>query len=113
MSGGIEDVMIWDCDMSQSYFGIEIKGTKKRGGYVRDVMVRDCTAARILFHSVGYNDDGSIWMIRECGGHAKHWNYVVLMSQVMSLRILYSQISGWESLGRGENNCCLWNYVSI
>lgn len=58
MSGGIEDVMIWDCDMSQSYFGIEIKGTKKRGGYVRDVMVRDCTAARILFHSVGYNDDG-------------------------------------------------------
>lgn len=58
MSGGIEDVAIWDCDMSQSLFGIEIKGTKKRGGYVRDVTVRDCTAARILFHSVGYNDDG-------------------------------------------------------
>lgn len=58
MSGGIEDVEIWDCDMSQSFFGIEIKGTKKRGGYVRDVTVRDCTAARIQFHSVGYNDDG-------------------------------------------------------
>ena len=58
MSGGVSDVRIWDCDMSSSMCGIEIKGTKKRGGYVRDVHVRDCSAARVLFHSVGYNDDG-------------------------------------------------------
>ncbi|RHP33979.1 glycoside hydrolase family 28 protein [Lachnotalea sp. AF33-28] len=58
MSGGVEDVCIWDCDMSRSMCGIEIKGTKKRGGYVKDVHVKDCRAARILFHSVGYNDDG-------------------------------------------------------
>lgn len=58
MSGGIDDVSIWDCDMSRSMWGIEIKGTKKRGGYVRNVRVCDCTAARILFHSVAYNDDG-------------------------------------------------------
>lgn len=59
MSGGVEDVKIWDCDMSNSLCGIEIKGTKKRGGYVRNVQVRDCQAARVLFHSVGYNDDGT------------------------------------------------------
>lgn len=58
MSGGVEDVHIWDCDVSKSLCGIEIKGTKKRGGYVRNVTVRDCLAARVLFHSVGYNDDG-------------------------------------------------------
>lgn len=58
MSGGIADVDIWDCDMSSSLCGIEIKGTKKRGGYVRNVSVRHCQAARVLFHSVGYNDDG-------------------------------------------------------
>ncbi|MFR8338993.1 MAG: glycosyl hydrolase family 28 protein [Eisenbergiella massiliensis] len=58
MSGGVDDVRIWDCDMSHSMCGIEIKGTKKRGGYVRNVHVEDCAAARILFHSVGYNDDG-------------------------------------------------------
>jgi len=58
MSGGVADVEIWDCDMGSSMCGIEIKGTKKRGGYVRNVRVRDCTAARVLFHSVGYNDDG-------------------------------------------------------
>lgn len=58
MSGGIDDVKIWDCDLKNSWFGIEIKGTKKRGGYVRNVEVRDCVVPRVLFHSVGYNDDG-------------------------------------------------------
>ena len=58
MSGGIEDVYIWDCDLGNSVYGIEIKGTKKRGGFVRDIHVRDCVLPRILFHSVGYNDDG-------------------------------------------------------
>ncbi len=58
MSGGIDDVDIWDCDMGKSMYGIEIKGTRKRGGYVRNVHVRDCTVARVLFHSVNYNDDG-------------------------------------------------------
>lgn len=58
ISGGIEDVAIWDCDMSSSMCGIEIKGTKKRGGFVKNIQVYDCVAARIMFHSVGYNDDG-------------------------------------------------------
>ena len=59
MSGGVENVKIWDCDMGASLCGIEIKGTKKRGGYVRKVHVRDCRAARVMFHSVTYNDDGT------------------------------------------------------
>lgn len=58
MSGGVKDVSVWDCDMGQSLCGIEIKGTKKRGGYVKNVTVRNCRTARVLFHSVGYNDDG-------------------------------------------------------
>ena len=58
MSGGINDVAIWDCDVSHSLCGIEIKGTKKRGGFVRNVSVRNCATARILFHSVDYNNDG-------------------------------------------------------
>ena len=58
MSGGVEDVAIWDCDLSGSSYGIEIKGTGKRGGYVRGIRVMDSSVSRILFHSVGYNDDG-------------------------------------------------------
>lgn len=38
--------------------GIEVKGTPKRGGYVRGLRMLDCTVARVLMHSVGYNDDG-------------------------------------------------------
>lgn len=58
MSGGVEDVRIWDCDLERAMSGIELKGTKKRGGYIRDVVVRDCITPRVMLHSVGYNDDG-------------------------------------------------------
>ena len=58
MSGGVEGVRIWDCEMGPTWSGIEVKATKKRGGYVRDFVVRDCTTSHIMVHSVGYNDDG-------------------------------------------------------
>lgn len=58
MSGGVNDVRIWNCDMGNSLYGIEIKGTKKRGGYVKNVCVSHSKVCRILIHSVGYNDDG-------------------------------------------------------
>ena len=58
MSGGVEDVRIWDCDLRVSMSGFEIKATKKRGGYVRNVSVRDCVLPRVMMHAVAYNDDG-------------------------------------------------------
>ncbi|KAB8288911.1 glycoside hydrolase family 28 protein [Bifidobacterium avesanii] len=58
MSGGVEDVKVWDVDISHARFGFQIKGTPKRGGYVRDVTVRDCDVAAINISAVPYNDDG-------------------------------------------------------
>lgn len=58
MSGGVSDVRIWDCDLSDSWCGLEIKATKKRGAYVKNLHVTDCITSRILMHSVLYNDDG-------------------------------------------------------
>ncbi|MCR5715683.1 MAG: glycoside hydrolase family 28 protein [Lachnospiraceae bacterium] len=58
MSGGISDVRIWDCDIEHSAYGVQIKGTPKRGAYVKDVHVSNCILPRILFVSVPYNDDG-------------------------------------------------------
>lgn len=58
MSGGVDDVKIWDCNLQNGVYGLEIKGTKKRGGYVRNIHVTNCVLPRILFHSVAYNDDG-------------------------------------------------------
>ena len=37
---------------------IEIKGSPKRGGYIRDIHLREYTVARVLMHIVGCNDDG-------------------------------------------------------
>lgn len=58
MSGGVEDVKIWDCDLRHSLYGVQIKGTKKRGGSVRSVTVRDCVLPRFIVQAVPYNDDG-------------------------------------------------------
>ena len=58
MSGGVEDVRIWDCDMEAALCGFEIKGTAKRSGYVKEIHVYDSVFPRVLMHSVGYNDDG-------------------------------------------------------
>ena len=58
MSGGVEDVKIWDCDLGKAMQGFEIKATSKRGGFVRNVQLIDCTVARVLMHAVPYNNDG-------------------------------------------------------
>lgn len=58
MSGGVEDVAIWDCDIRNCTWGMEVKATPKRGGYVRNVSVRDVTMPAVVIHAVPYNDDG-------------------------------------------------------
>ena len=58
MSGGVSDVAIWDCDFTDSRSGIGIKVTDKRGGFVRDVRVRNCRFVNLLARRVKFNDDG-------------------------------------------------------
>ncbi len=58
MSGGVEDVKIWDCDLEHSLYGVQIKATKKRGGYVKNISVCDSVLSRFLCCAVLYNDDG-------------------------------------------------------
>ncbi len=60
MSGGVENVWVWDCDFSSHvWYGVHIKATKERGGYVRNVNVRDSKLSCILVWSVDYNTDGA------------------------------------------------------
>jgi len=58
MSGGIKNVKIWNCDIANSIYGIHIKGTEKRGGYIKNISARYVKTSRIQIHSVEYNDDG-------------------------------------------------------
>lgn len=58
MSGGVENVFVWDCDLRNSFYGAQIKGTRKRGGYVKNVHISDSVIPSFYVRSVTYNDDG-------------------------------------------------------
>lgn len=58
MSGGIENVWIWDCKMENSCNCIATKVTAKRGGYVRNVFVYDVEGPTITLRNVTFNNDG-------------------------------------------------------
>jgi len=58
MSGGISDVFIWDCEFVNDNCGIGIKVTRKRGGFVRNLRVRNCRFVNLRARSVPFNDDG-------------------------------------------------------
>ena len=59
MSGGVSGVLIRDCKAGALLHGVQIKGTKERGGYVKNVTVTDCQLLKItIFSAVNYNNDG-------------------------------------------------------
>lgn len=59
VSGGISDIKIWDCDFFEEKMGFTIKTTQKRGGYIKDVTVRNCRFADVLIRAdYTSNDDG-------------------------------------------------------
>ncbi|WP_336726011.1 glycoside hydrolase family 28 protein [Paraflavisolibacter sp. H34] len=60
MSGGVSDVLVQDCKAGALLHGMQIKGTKERGGYVKNVTVTDCQLLKItVFSAVNYNNDGA------------------------------------------------------
>ncbi len=60
MSGGVSDVLVQDCKAGNLLHGMQIKGTKERGGYVKNVTVADCQLLKVtIFSAVNYNNDGN------------------------------------------------------
>ncbi len=58
MSGGVENVYVWDCDMRDTIVGMQLKFSKKRGGYIKNVFVDRCLSSSITIWSPTYNNDG-------------------------------------------------------
>ncbi|RXK61775.1 glycoside hydrolase family 28 protein [Lacibacter luteus] len=59
MSGGVSGVLVQDCKAGALLHGLQIKGTKDRGGYVKNVTVLNCQLLKItIFSAVNYNNDG-------------------------------------------------------
>ena len=60
MSGGVKNVFIRDCEIGNLRYGLQIKGSKDRGGYVEDIVVKNCNLQQIkIVSSVNYNNDGA------------------------------------------------------
>ena len=59
LSGGIENVSMWDCHFVEGVAGFYTKTTRKRGGYVKNVRVRNCDLVGAQI-ATGYecNNDG-------------------------------------------------------
>jgi len=59
LSGGIENIFIWDCNLSIGTRGFRIKTTKKRGGYVKNVRIKDSNFSGVtVYTSYDCNNDG-------------------------------------------------------
>lgn len=59
MSGGVEDVTIWDSDFEKVEYGLHIKSTLKRGGYIKNMRMYNTVIPRIFMNlAYGCNDDG-------------------------------------------------------
>lgn len=60
MSGGVRNVVVEDCVAGNLLHGLQIKATKDRGGFVEDVVVRDCSLQKIsILTALDYNNDGT------------------------------------------------------
>lgn len=57
-SGGVADVLIRDCTVHHSRYGVQLKAHKDRGGYIKRVRVQDCDIDSFTVQSVDYNADG-------------------------------------------------------
>lgn len=57
-SGGVQHVLVHDCIIHDTDFGIELKASNDRGGEVVDFNVDHCQIDSFFAHSVNYNADG-------------------------------------------------------
>lgn len=58
ISGGVDGVYMWDCSFP-TCMGTNIKTTVKRGGYVKNVRVKDCDMLSVYVRTrLGFNNDG-------------------------------------------------------
>ena len=60
LSGGCEDVVVWNLDLSKGDWGFGIKTTRKRGGLIKDIHVYDSIMPAIYMSTAyTYNNDGA------------------------------------------------------
>ncbi|WP_053058523.1 glycosyl hydrolase family 28 protein [Pedobacter sp. BMA] len=109
MSGGVSDVLVQDCKAGKLLHGMQIKGTKDRGGYVRNVTVADCELMKItIFSAVNYNNDG------EPATEIPTFENFVFRNIDMSIAVpngVIIDINGFEDVSHRLNNVSFSNII--
>lgn len=109
MSGGVENVYVWDCDLKNCNMGVQIKATRERGGYVRNVNVRDSQMKSIYVRAkVNYNNDGEPAKTLPV---LENYNYenVELYGHEENGQIHYIYLEGYEENGHRLTNVNIKN----
>lgn len=111
ISGGVENVYIWDCNLVKAWHGLQIKGTCKRGGYVKNIHVQNCIVPCILVWEVGYNDDG------ESAGHPPvfsdyYFENITVSGNEYEGKTRYIYLHGFEEAGYEVKNVIFKNLIA-
>lgn len=108
MSGGVDNVRVWDCDFVGAWCGIHVKGTKERGGYVKNVDVRDSKVSSIVIWHVDYNTDGA-----SAQSMPKFSDYHFENLEVTGFHSDYVRIKGFDEDEYAVKNVTLKNIALI
>ena len=103
MSGGVDGVYIWDCDLENSAYGVLVKGTRKRGGYVKNIEVTDCILPRVEIASVNYNDDGEAAPTAPVFSDFRYKNLTLTGYALNFFKDIHEYVNPIEITGFGEN----------
>lgn len=58
MSGGVEDVTIWNCYFLKAAVGVSLKTNRERGGYIKNVSAYNCVTRKLGLNVYYGNNDG-------------------------------------------------------
>ena len=109
MSGGVDGVLVQDCKTGSLLYGMQIKGTKERGGYVRNVTVADCQLLRITIYSkLGYNNDGQAAANEPI---FEHFTFRNIDLSKANLRQSVMDLNGFKQSGHQLNDVTFENIV--
>lgn len=102
ISGGISNVLIRDCIAGPLNQGMQIKSTKARGGYVKDVRVIDCDLQKITIYSaLPYGNEGE-----PAPEIPVYENFIFknITLEHASIKEPVININGWEETGHRLKN---------
>ncbi|MFD0749475.1 glycosyl hydrolase family 28 protein [Mucilaginibacter calamicampi] len=109
MSGGVDGVLVQDCKTGSLLYGMQIKGTKERGGYVRNVTVADCQLLRITIYSkLGYNNDGAAAAAEPM---FEHFTFRNIDLSRANLRQSVMDLNGFKQAGHQLNDVTFENII--